>query len=56
MVYEDVLKNKEKSKILAGIVAHLMGDGCVTNKYFMYSNKNPLLLENYEKNFLLIFP
>ncbi len=38
MKYEEILIDLNKSKILAKIVAHLMGDGCVTNKYFAYYN------------------
>ncbi len=51
----NILKNKEKSKILARVVAHLMGDGCVTNKYFAYYNKNETLLNDFEKDIYKLF-
>ena len=51
MKHEKIFLNKEKSKILARIVAHLMGDGCVTHKYLRYNNKDKLLLKNF-KNYL----
>lgn len=55
MLYESILKNKEKSKILARVVAHLMGDGCVTDRYFAYYNKDQTLLDNFEKDIISIF-
>lgn len=55
MDYSDIFKNKEKLKVLSRIVAHLMGDGCVTNKYFAYYNKNECLLNNFEKDVHTLF-
>ncbi|GBE20384.1 hypothetical protein BMS3Abin17_01123 [archaeon BMS3Abin17] len=55
MNYEEILKNEKKSKILVRIVAHLMGDGCVTKRYFAYYNKDKILLENFEKDVLNLF-
>lgn len=55
MDYEFILKDKEKLKVLARIVAHLMGDGCVTKKYFAYYNKNLVLLEGFQKDLCLLF-
>src|SRR3989344_6768318 len=56
MNYEGFLKDTEKSKVLARIVTHVMGDGSVTNKYFAYFNKNADLLKNYERDILSLFP
>ena len=55
MDFIEILSDLEKSKILARIVAHLMGDGCVTERYFAYYNMNDLLLENFEKDTLSLF-
>jgi len=51
-----LIKNSEKLTTLVRIVAHLMGDGCVTKKYFAYYNKNQLLIDNFEKDVLNVFP
>ncbi len=51
-----ILNNPEKLKVLSRLVTHLIGDGCVTNKYFAYFNKNKELLNNYEKDLLTLFP
>ena len=53
--FEEILNNKEKMKILARVVAHLMGDGCVTNRYFSYYNKDETLLINYERDVTGLF-
>lgn len=49
--YEKIIGNLEKSKALARIVAHLMGDGCVTPRYF----ENQELINGYEKDILGLF-
>lgn len=43
-----IFQNKEKLKVLARVVSHLMGDGCVSKRYFAYYNKNQVLLENFK--------
>ena len=45
--------NREIS--LARVVAHLMGDGCVTKRYMAYYNKNKYLLDNFKVHFSNIF-
>ena len=50
MDYGDILKDKERLKILARVVAHLMGDGCVTERYFAYYNQDKTLLNVFEKD------
>ena len=55
MEFENILKDKEKMKILTRIISHLMGDGCVTNRYFAYYNKNEFLLDKYENDILKLF-
>ncbi|MEK6792555.1 MAG: LAGLIDADG family homing endonuclease [Nanoarchaeota archaeon] len=55
MDYNLILNDSEKLKVLSRLVTHLMGDGCVTNKYFAYFNKNEDLLKNYEKDLLKLF-
>ena len=55
MDYNLILNHSEKLKVLSRLVTHLMGDGCVTNKYFAYFNKNEDLLKNYEKDLLKLF-
>ncbi|MBU3913375.1 MAG: hypothetical protein KKE50_04760 [Nanoarchaeota archaeon] len=47
---DEILNNPEKLKILVRIIAHLMGDGCVSKKYFAYFNKNETLLNNFKKD------
>lgn len=46
--------NKQIS--LARVVGHLMGDGCVTNRYIRYNNKNKFLLENFKSHMSNILP
>lgn len=46
----------EKQISLARIVGNLMGDGCVTKRYFRYSNKDIVLLDNFKINLLNLFP
>ena len=55
MDYNLILNDSEKLKVLSRLVTHLMGDGCVTNKYFAYFNKNEDLLKNYEKDLFKLF-
>src|SRR4030042_633064 len=55
MSYDSLLKDTEKAKILSRIIAHLMGDGCVTNRYFAYYNKNNILLEQFEEDMVNAF-
>lgn len=55
MLKEEIFTDKEKTKILARVVAHYMGDGCVTNRYAAYFNKNETLLNNFEKDILTLF-
>ena len=50
-----MLKDNVKLKVLSRVVAHLMGDGCVTNRYFAYYNKNEALLKNFERDVYSIF-
>jgi len=56
MKYEEILLDKEKSKILAKIIGHLMGDGCVTKRYLRYNNKDKFLLNNFKNHFLSLYP
>jgi|SRR3989338_7769701 len=46
--------NKEIS--LARIVGHLMADGYVSRRYLRYNNQCSLLLKNFMKHFLNLFP
>jgi len=55
MKYRYLLKDKEKMKVLTRVIAHLMGDGCVSKKYFAYYNKDDFLLENYKKDLINLF-
>jgi len=55
MRYEEILKDKEKMKILSRVIAHLMGDGCVSERYFVYCNKDEYLLNSYKKDILELF-
>ena len=52
---EEIFKDNEKIKNLVMIVAHLMGDGCVSKKYFAYYNKNKILLNNFERDITKLF-
>jgi len=52
---EEIFNDGEKFKGLIRIIAHLMGDGCVSKKYFAYYNKNDTLLENFEKDVQFVF-
>lgn len=47
--------NLKQLEILSRIVAHLMGDGHVSRRYFAYYNKNDKLLELYERDILALF-
>jgi intein/homing endonuclease len=38
------------NEVIARIVAHLMGDGCVTSRYMRYNNTNEYLLEQFKTN------
>ena len=51
----EIFKDAEKFKILTRIIAHLMGDGCVSKTYFVYYNKNETLIDNFEKDILALF-
>jgi hypothetical protein len=53
--FEEILNDKEKMKILSKVIAHLMGDGCVTNRYLRYNNKNEFLLNDFKKDFKELF-
>jgi len=55
MKYENILTDYEKMKVLARVLAHLMGDGCVGERYFAYYNKEDFLLDNYQKDILELF-
>lgn len=55
MPYEEILNDQDKLKILSRIIAHLMGDGCVTDRYFAYYNKDETLLDNFEKDVSNLF-
>lgn len=51
--------NKQKivefEKAYARIIAHIMGDGNLTEKYIRYNNKNHTLLEQFKKDIILVF-
>ncbi len=55
MDFYDILNDNEKSKVLSRLVAHLMGDGCVTKKYFAYYNKNQTLINNFQNDVSTLF-
>ena len=55
MLKEEIFNDKEKLKILSRVVAHYLGDGCVTNKYAAYFNKNDALLNNFERDITTLF-
>jgi len=52
---EKILDYQHKKRILARIIAHLMGDGCVTKRYFTFTNKNKFLLDSYERDIKKLF-
>lgn len=52
---EDVLQDEDKLRVLARVVSHLMGDGCVSKRYFAYYNKNQVLLENFKMDVKELF-
>jgi hypothetical protein len=52
---KEILRDEEKLKVLARVVSHLMGDGCVSKRYFAYYNKNQVLLENFKRDVKKIF-
>jgi len=52
MIFDSI----EKEKALTRIVAHLMGDGCVSKRYFGYYNKELSLLEHFKKDLAFLFP
>lgn len=52
---EEIFKDLEKLKILSRIISHLMGDGCVSKKYFAYYNKNETLINNFKEDINSIF-
>ncbi len=55
MIKDEIFGDNKKIRILARVVAHYMGDGCVTNRYAAYFNKNETLLKNFEKDILSLF-
>jgi len=55
MSYDHLIEDSFKSLVLARIVAHLMGDGCVTKRYFAYTNQDSFLLSNFEKDIISLF-
>jgi hypothetical protein len=55
MDYSYILKDHEKKKVFSRVIAHLMGDGCVTNRYLGYYNKDPYLLESFERDIVFLF-
>ena len=55
MDYSSILQSNEKSKLLARIVAHLMGDGNVSLRYLRYNNTNIFLLNQFKQDMGLIF-
>lgn len=55
MIKEEIFNDSEKLKALVRIIAHLMGDGCVSKKYFAYFNKNETLLNNFKKDITYTF-
>ena len=48
--------NQNSIILLARIVSHLMGDGCVTKRYLRYNNKNKTLIDNFKRCFLILSP
>jgi hypothetical protein len=52
---KDIFQDEEKLKVLARVVSHLMGDGCVSKRYFAYYNKNQVLLENFKNDVKELF-
>lgn len=53
--YNKIFLDKSKLRILVRIIAHLMGDGCVSKRYFVYYNKNQTLIDNFENDINLLF-
>jgi len=51
MAYGNILKDKEKMKVLARIIAHLMGNGCVTRRYFAYYNKDDFFIKQFQERY-----
>jgi len=54
-MYEEILLDQNKSKVLARIIAHLMGDGNVSLRYLRYNNTNIFLLNQFKQDMGLIF-
>jgi len=52
---EEIRADREKIKALARVIAHLMGDGTVSKKYFAYYNKNQYLLDKFEIDLHALF-
>ena len=50
-----MLLDNQKAKHLVKVIAHLMGDGCVSKKYFAYYNTNNFLLEDFKKSINYLF-
>jgi len=55
MEYDIILKDKEKMKVLSKIIAHVMGDGCLTSRYLRYNNKDEFLLNDFKDDFKKLF-
>jgi intein/homing endonuclease len=41
---------------LARVIGHLMGDGYVNKRYIRYNNKDQILLDNFQENFIKLLP
>ena len=55
MQWDSLLEDKKTLNILSRVVTHLMGDGCVTNRYFAYCNQDKTLLNNFERDVKILF-
>lgn len=55
-MFEYILKDRYKRKIFARILAHLMGDGNVNDRYIRYNNKDKFLLKDFSSSFNILFP
>jgi len=54
-MYEELMQIPEKKIVLVRLIAHLMGDGCVSKKYFACYNNNKTLLDNFKKDVISLF-
>lgn len=54
-MYEEIISDSEKMKILSRVIAHLMGDGNVSIRYLRYNNKNQFLLDKFQEDMNILF-